>query len=567
MIVLHVLKIILTVLLVLGIFNLMIVVHELGHFLAGKWRGLVIEEFGIWFGKPIWRKKFGDVWYSLGSIPAGGFVKLPQMAAMDSVEGKSETPVDEMPRITPKDKIIVAAAGPLFSFLLAVVFAVIVWQVGRPVSDSEITTTIGYVMPGSPAAEAKLQPGDKILSIDGHDIHRWAGMGSDSIIWRIVSSENETLDMRIERDGKVLEVHPHPQVDQTKFWNRKGLRQLKIEGASASVVGQIDKDGPAALSGLEPGDRLEKVNGQPIYHFLNLLDYVKAHPGEPLVFTAQRAKPGADGKPVAPKNVQWETIESKPISLHAALIGDVLKESPAAAAGLLPKDRVVAINGTPYSAAQSFTDIVKANGAKPLVVDIERGGKPQQLTITPAFLEGQDAPRIGVSWFDDLGFELGGVTELAHPSPVEQVRRAAMSIFETVGAVASRKSGIKLQHMGGPVMMVHTYYTLFQIEDGWRLALWFSVVLNVNLALLNLLPIPVLDGGHITLALLEAIRRKPLNIRVVEYVTQGCFILIFGFMIFIFFFDVQDLFPKSRPKFSSTPAASAPAATPAAVTK
>ena len=111
---------------VLVIFNLMIIVHELGHFLAARWRGLVIEKFGIWFGKPIWKKKINGVEYSLGSIPAGGFVALPQLAPMEVMEGKVETPRDQLPPITTLDKIIVAFAGPLFSFLLAVTFAFIV---------------------------------------------------------------------------------------------------------------------------------------------------------------------------------------------------------------------------------------------------------------------------------------------------------------------------------------------------------------------------------------------------------------------------------------------------------
>ena len=100
------LKIIGILLEVLLLFNLLIVVHELGHFLAAKWRGLVIEGFGIWFGKPIWQKKIGGVTYSLGSIPAGGFVKLPQL--MDSaIEGESEFAGKELPRLKPVDKIIV----------------------------------------------------------------------------------------------------------------------------------------------------------------------------------------------------------------------------------------------------------------------------------------------------------------------------------------------------------------------------------------------------------------------------------------------------------------------------
>ena len=116
---------------VLAIFNLLIIVHELGHFLAARWRGLRVEGFGIWFGKPIWKKKINGVTYSLGSIPAGGFVKLPQMAPMEALEGETEIPLEELTPISSTDKIIVAFAGPLFSFMLAVAFAVVVWQIGR----------------------------------------------------------------------------------------------------------------------------------------------------------------------------------------------------------------------------------------------------------------------------------------------------------------------------------------------------------------------------------------------------------------------------------------------------
>jgi regulator of sigma E protease len=102
--------------------------------------------------------------------------------------------------------------------------------------------------------------------------------------------------------------------------------------------------------------------------------------------------------------------------------------------------------------------------------------------------------------------------------------------------------------MGGPVMMMRAYYVMFENKEGWRLALWFSVVLNVNLALLNMLPIPVLDGGHIALAIIEAVRRKPVNLKVLEAVQTACAVVIIGFMFFIFFFDVQDLpwFPASK---------------------
>src|SRR5437867_13226342 len=123
--ILHVARVILIVFEVLALFNLLIVVHELGHFLAARWRGLYIEKFGVWFGKPIWKKTINGVEYSLGSLPFGGFVALPQLAPMDIIEGKADVDRARLPKRSEFDKIIVAIAGPLFSLLLALFFAAI----------------------------------------------------------------------------------------------------------------------------------------------------------------------------------------------------------------------------------------------------------------------------------------------------------------------------------------------------------------------------------------------------------------------------------------------------------
>ena len=92
----------------------------------------------------------------------------------------------------------------------------------------------------------------------------------------------------------------------------------------------------------------------------------------------------------------------------------------------------------------------------------------------------------------------------------------------------------------------------WQRRSGWRMAIWFSVLLNVNLALLNLLPIPVLDGGHIVLALIEAVRRRPINVRILNWVQTACAMLVIGYILYVSFYDAQD-FPWRRAKEAAEP--------------
>ncbi len=523
---LHILKIIGICLEVLLVFNLMIIVHELGHFLAARWRGLVVEEFGLWFGKPLWKKTINGVVYSWGSIPFGGFVKLPQLAPMEVMEGKTELSREQLPAISVMDKIIVAFAGPLFSFLLAAFFAVIVWQVGRPVGEGEATTVIGMVGDNSPAAKAGLQIGDKILAVDGSPVSRFGGMGSDSITWRIVRSEGATIPIKIERAGKTMDLEVTPKIPTTDWWQRRGLRQIQVGPAETPMVAKILPDSPASRAGLQPNDLVSEVNGKRIYSEFNIIEAAASSPGQPLTLTVQRGD---------------QTLKL-PFTPNGARIGAVAKDSPAEVAGVKAGDRVVGVDGTPLRVSIGISEYVQKNAGKAIELAIEREGAPAKIKVTPVPPVGQETPRLGIEWAQDdsIIWDQMGQFQVIHPAPGEQLHKSVMMIVDTLGAVFSQKSSIGMQHMGGPVMMMRAYYMMFESKEGWRLALWFSVVLNVNLALLNLLPIPVLDGGHITLAIVEGIRKRPVNVRILEYVQTACALVIIGFMVFIMFFDVQD---------------------------
>jgi len=513
---------------VLLIFNLLIIVHELGHFLAAKWRGLVIERFGIWFGKPIWEKKIGGIWYSLGCIPAGGFVKLPQLAPMESLEGETSIPKEQLKKISGLDKIIVAFAGPLFSFMLAAVFAVIVWQVGRPVSEGESKTIIGYVEPGSPAADAKLQAGDRIVSVDGIPVNRWGGQSKDSVVWRIARSDGEVVKMEVERAGEIVPIDTRPIMPDKKWYQRAGIRKLGIAPLGRPLVAKIEPGSLAEKSGFKPNDLLTHVGGQEIYDDATIGDWAKAHPGEPLIITVEREGQKVD-------------LNYAPQSLR---IESVISDSPASRAGLKKGDRVFSVNGKPTHFPEIFIDVIRGSNEQALQMDIESGGVKKTISITPEVpIEGGNKPSIGavVALDGGFAFDAYGKMTRVYPTPPEQLSIAVTQIVSTIEAVTASKH-IGIQQMGGPVMMMRIYYLLFDSPEGWRMVLWFSVIINVNLALLNMLPLPVLDGGHITIALLEGLFRRPINVRLLETVSSACAMLLMGFMLFVTFFDVQDLF-------------------------
>ncbi|HLB34859.1 MAG: RIP metalloprotease RseP [Verrucomicrobia bacterium RIFCSPHIGHO2_12_FULL_41_10] len=449
---------------VIILFNLLIVVHELGHFLAARSRGLVVEKFAIWFGKPIWSKTINGIEYRLGCIPAGGFVAIPQLAPMEALEGESKQKYSDLPPVSPLDKIIVAAAGPVFSLLLALAFACVVWGVGRPVSEAEKTAVIGYVMPDGPAAKAGLQPGDKILAVNAHPVTRINGMGrmSDSVSWNVATSQSPLIPIRFERDGVEHIVEIEPLVQPRQGWGRKNLRQIQILPAQTPMISKIIPQSPASAAGLLSGDLVVMANGVKLLSPIALAEILNNTKGQAVTLVISRR------------------------------MGDALK---------------------------TFS-----------------------VNILPLIPVGEKQSRLGIVW------DQRGVVTLSYPNPWDQIAASVSTMWETISAVMTPHSEITVQHLSGPVGIMRIYYMLFESPMGWRLALWFSVVLNVNLALLNLLPFPVLDGGHILLAICEWAIRKPIEHRVVEWIQSGFALILMGFMLYVTFFDLLDLPPLMRGK-------------------
>jgi regulator of sigma E protease len=455
----------LLILLVIMIFNVIITVHELGHFLAAKWRGMRIDRFQIWFGKPIWKKTINGVQYGLGWIPAGGFVALPQMAPMDAIEGEN-LGAEPPPPISPLDKIIVAFAGPLFSFLLALTAALVLTAIKKPV-DIVPTTTVGWVQADSPADEAGFRRGDRILAINGNPVDTW-NLPLDSVFMEVVTSRGNSIRFTVDRPGEgKIELHSDFEIPQTKWWQRKKTREVGLipmspEGDITVTDLTDDPNAPARLGGLKPGDVILAVDGEEIVQREQLFELIRLSKGRTLEFTVLR-----DGE-----ETQLEITPARPASSDSTA-----------------KD------------------------------------KPLDYMIGATFQAPQPVVR-----------------EWRRPGPFKQVGDTLRTMWITLTTVASPDSDIGIQHLSGPVGIGKIQYFSLLLDNPFHRILTFMVLINVNLALLNLLPFPVLDGGHITIATMEAIARRPVNVRFLEVLQLAFVFLLFGIMLYVTSKDVVDDF-------------------------
>jgi regulator of sigma E protease len=448
-------------LLVLFFFGLTIFIHELGHFLVAKKRGMKIERFSIGFGPRLWGFTKDGIDYRISWFPFGGYVALPQMSPMEVIEGKTETPAEQLPPAAPSSRILVALAGPLMNLVLAVVLAFVIWYIGMPMPND--SSVVGWVEPNSAEEQLGIQPGDRVVEINGQPLHSWT-----ELMGVVATSHDSTLRVVIERNGerlvKELETETNP---------RLGMKMINLYPQSRPFARKIERGSPAEQAGVQPGDRF------------------------------------------------------------------------------------LAIDHVPVFSAQQLIELIGKREDKPSELKLMRRGNVLTLSITPRNLDRDSkAVRIGVM--------LGDEVVRPGPTPLRQFEDVSKLMGYTINALFhSKQTGVGVRSLSGPVGIMGGWWLEF-VYGGIRRGLWLAVILNINLAIINLLPIPVLDGGHIVFAALEGIRRKPLNARIVNAASMAFAVLIISFMLYVTFFDIQRFVSpmyksNNQPKTNETLPASEPA--------
>lgn len=546
-----------------------IFIHELGHFLAARKRGLKVTRFSIGMGPKMMGWTRDGVDYRISWLPLGGYVALPQLAEMGRVEGGNPTDqIDEsveLPPISFADKVIVSAAGAFFNFVFAFLLACLLWWTGQPASDEMLTNQIGYVsstlsidgeqVPG-PAHQAGLRPGDRILKVDGSTVDGFGdiqqaimtGMGRDS-------DGKPSLDLEVERNGEVLQLQIRPILTYYNVSSRDPIRTIGIQPAQQLIIHSVTADSPAEKAGLIPGDRLIEADGVQLFRLQTFVDLLTAHPDKATSLTIERG--GATEvislqpvtmaltRPVLEFTLLRNQLESRftvrpdwpdsqdrpnlnPEAEVALMLHQIHSDHAESLRAFQPEDRIIAINGKTVNSLAGLVSLLSGAEGPMAQVTIGRNDATQSIPLLFSSIRHRTVPPQTQPM---VGFAIQDSISITHIPPLTQFNKQIDLTFRILKALFHPGSNISVGHLSGPVGIVRVLSDLTQVDV--RLLLAFLILMNVNLGILNLLPIPVLDGGHILFAIIGKLRKKPLPLRIVASLQATFMIMLFGLIIFV----------------------------------
>jgi regulator of sigma E protease len=506
----------------------LVAVHELGHFLVAKLLGVKVLKFSIGFGPKLLGFKRGDTEYVLAWFPLGGFVRMAGELPSDST-----TPEEEARSFLAQPwwkRAAIALAGPAFNIVFPVlVFFVVYWG-----PMEVLLPRIGSVVPGLPAAQAGLLPGDVLTKIDGMPIQAFSDISSV-----LQTRWEKDIVVEYQRDGLAHSTRLRPQKhEEATPFGKKAQGFLGVSAHARPAVLGVLPGSVAEGFGLKTFDRVLEVNGEPIRDEIGLLKALKVA-SSPLKLRVVRAEREevAGWKLQVPEVVLLEMPKQEGLGYEAmgAMPGDlfvaeVLADSPAEKAGLKRGDCLLTWNGEPIHSWEAVAQKLKGLEAEPLRLGwLGVDGKHEATLVQEnREIQGELKHRFQV-------WELGLRPQQAYVSTADVLRSAAKPethvvevgfwqalgkalkvvpeiTLQTAAGIAKLLTGqVSGENVGGPVLIFQA--TALGIEQGLDSYLSMMALLSINLALLNLLPVPILDGFTVLSATWEGIRRKPLPMR------------------------------------------------------
>ena len=435
------------------VIGILIVIHELGHFVVARLCGVGVERFSIGFGPVLWRYRGKETEYCVSAIPMGGYVKM-MGDDENPLEGGAGPTVDPAKAFHSKPllaRFLIVFAGPGMNFVLAaVIFALVYMIVGRPV----LPPVIGRVAPDGAAAKVGLAPGDKVSALDGRPVKYW-----EDVLRAIQDGEGRAMELTVTGPAgaeRKVTVTPARVKERDIFGDEREVWDVGLGPYIAPIIGDVVSGFPAAQSGLRAGDTVVEIEGRPVQSWIDLAESINRRPGQPTRLVVQR---GGERVTITltPRAVKDRGLDGKEVEVGRIGI------SPAPAGTYVRVNPIVAL----------------------------RDGAQKTAEVTAL---------------------------------------TAMGLWKIVVGQLDRSN------IGGPIQIAQAAGE--QARQGLPSLAFFTAVISVNLALLNLLPVPMLDGGHLLFFVCEAILGRPLSLRKREVAQQVGFVLLMMLMVYAVYNDL-----------------------------
>ena len=545
--------------------GILIFVHELGHFLAAKLFDIKVLKFSLGFGPPLISFRWGETTYQIAAVPLGGYVKMVGDNPHDEVEPEDRDRA--FTRAPIYQRALVAIAGPLFNFL----FPVLCFFAYNVLGPEVLAPEVGSVEPGQPAARAGLQAGDRIVSVDGH--RTWS---FQRLVELIRDRPARPSVLTVERAGETLDLPIVPDVrkDRDLFGKERDIGIIGVASRRVGTrVGVVDR--ARAPRGIETGDKILNVGGEPVDDLVGLEAALRERAGRTVkievartaalqagaLLTAQRSEPTVLEVQV-PR--AFESLGSVGLAVSERFVRSVVPGGAADRAGIRAEDEVVAVQGKPVHHFWAFQLALAKAEDTPVDVTIRRDGERRTLSLKSdeiachntmtgvdevRYLPGfgvRPSPETPGATPECRRLQYGEVTlpnwESSAPERTETPRltlaeSAVEAVRQTISVITLVAKGlfmllsgqISTSNVGGPLSMFGV--AAAAAEQGLLQYLRMLALISVNLGLVNLLPIPILDGGHLMFCAIEAIRREPVSLRTRELASMVGLVVLFAVLV------------------------------------
>jgi regulator of sigma E protease len=536
--------------------GVLIFVHEMGHYLVARLFKVKVLSFAIGFGPRAFGFKRGEEDWVVRWLPIGGYV---QMLGADPTDKIPEELQNQSFQSKPLwQRALIILAGPLFNLILPIP---IFFGVMLATHDKDLPPVVGQILTGAPA-DGVLERGDEVVAVDGDPVRYW-----DQLVDRISASPEVALTLTVQRGDKQIDltVTPQRQVlrDELELSQRDIGRIGIVPSQYRSVIGLTDPQGLAALAGLKTFDEIVAVDGKPVQTYVELEQALhksaSQQPTKPIQLIVLREEPlqtdmGLIGVQDAriinlpPPTVLSTGAVTWGMDAAEMFISQVDPGSPADQAKLQRGDQVVSMDGKKFNNFFSMSDQLSKAWDSPHTLQIVRDGQPleatiqlQKVTVIGEFKE--ERPVISAGFYHDsrrvqpplrdltFGDRFSYASRKSVTTTIDASALLVVALYRMAEGEMSRKS------LGGPIMIGQMASKAG--DAGFEYFLQMMAYISINLGIINLLPIPVLDGGHLMLFGIEAIKRGPLSLRTRQIASFAGMSIVVFLMLYAFKNDLE----------------------------